>query len=58
MISPTSTSAGCSIAKAMARAIAVLRVAFERWIGEANDRDLPHLIAEALDQIDLFASRE
>ncbi|MCW3049070.1 MAG: transcriptional regulator, TetR family [Solirubrobacterales bacterium] len=39
-------------------AIAIVRVAFERWIDEANDRDLPHLIAEALDQIELFASRE
>ncbi|MCW3049092.1 MAG: regulatory protein TetR [Solirubrobacterales bacterium] len=39
-------------------AIPILRVAFERWIDDANDRDLPQLIAEALDQMEVFASRE
>jgi AcrR family transcriptional regulator len=39
-------------------AIAVLRVALERWIDKANDRDLPQLITEALDQTELFATRE
>jgi AcrR family transcriptional regulator len=37
--------------------IAVLRVAFERWIDETNDRGLPQLIAEALDQVEVFAAR-
>jgi AcrR family transcriptional regulator len=37
--------------------IAVLRVAFERWIDQANTQDLPQLIAEALDQMERFAAR-
>jgi AcrR family transcriptional regulator len=35
--------------------IAVMRVAFQRWIHDANDRDLPQLVREALDQIEVFA---
>jgi AcrR family transcriptional regulator len=30
-------------------ALAVFRVAFERWIGEENDKDLPQLIRESLE---------
>jgi AcrR family transcriptional regulator len=37
--------------------IAVMRVAFQRWIQDANDRDLPQLVREALDQIEVFAAR-
>jgi len=40
----------------LAASIAVLRVAFERWI-DYNDRELPQLVREALDQIALFATR-
>jgi AcrR family transcriptional regulator len=32
-------------------AIAVFRIAFERWIDEANERDFPELIRESLDQL-------
>jgi AcrR family transcriptional regulator len=32
-------------------AMAVFRIAFERWIDKANDRDLPELIRESLDQL-------
>jgi AcrR family transcriptional regulator len=39
-------------------AIAVFRVAFERWIDETNDREFPGLVREALDQMKLFATRE
>jgi AcrR family transcriptional regulator len=31
--------------------IAVFKVAFERWVGETEDRDLPHLIRESLDEL-------
>jgi AcrR family transcriptional regulator len=31
--------------------IAVFRVAFERWLDESNQRDLPHLIQESLDEL-------
>jgi AcrR family transcriptional regulator len=31
--------------------IAVFRVAFERWVNEANQRDLPRLIRESLDEL-------
>jgi AcrR family transcriptional regulator len=31
--------------------IAVFRVAFERWVEETNERDLPRLIRESLDQL-------
>jgi AcrR family transcriptional regulator len=31
--------------------IAVFRVAFERWVNESNQRDLPQLIRESLDQL-------
>jgi hypothetical protein len=39
-------------------AIAVLRVAFERWIDEAEVKELPQLVREALDQLEHFAARE
>jgi AcrR family transcriptional regulator len=32
-------------------AIAVFRIAFERWVDEANDRDLPEIIRESLDEM-------
>ena len=31
--------------------IAVFRVAFERWISETSQRDLPQLIRESLDEL-------
>src|ERR1039457_4463717 len=31
--------------------IAVFRIAFERWVSETNQRDLPHLIRESLDEL-------
>jgi len=31
--------------------IAVFKVAFERWINESGQRDLPHLIRESLDKL-------
>lgn len=31
--------------------IAVFRIAFERWINETNQRDLPQLIRESLDEL-------
>ena len=31
--------------------IAVFKVAFERWVDESNQRDLPQLIRESLDQL-------
>ena len=31
--------------------IAVFRVAFERWVNESNERDLPQLIRESLDEL-------
>ncbi|MDX6536232.1 MAG: hypothetical protein QOD37_573 [Gaiellales bacterium] len=37
--------------------IAVLRVAFERWIDEAEVKELPQLIHEALDLLQDFAAR-
>jgi len=37
--------------------IAVMRVAFQRWLEDADDRDLPQLVREALDQIEVFAAR-
>jgi len=36
--------------------IAVFRVAFERWIGETNGKDLPELIRESLDELKAVAS--
>ena len=35
--------------------IVVLRVAFERWINQANDRQLEQLVGESLDQIETLA---
>ena len=32
-------------------AMSVFRVAFERWVAEDNDRDLPELMHEALDEL-------
>ena len=31
--------------------IAVFRVAFERWVNESNERDLPQLIRESLNEL-------
>jgi AcrR family transcriptional regulator len=31
--------------------IAVFKIAFERWVDETNQRDLPHLIRESLDEL-------
>jgi MftR C-terminal domain len=36
--------------------IAVFRIAFERWIDDANDRDLPQLLREALAQLQAFTA--
>jgi hypothetical protein len=36
---------------AAAAAIAVSRIAFERWIQDARRRDLPELIRESLDRL-------
>jgi hypothetical protein len=31
--------------------IAVFRIAFERWVSETSQRDLPQLIRESLDEL-------
>ena len=31
--------------------IAVFKIAFERWVDESNQQDLPHLIRESLDEL-------
>ncbi|HWE13328.1 MAG TPA: TetR family transcriptional regulator [Solirubrobacteraceae bacterium] len=36
---------------------AVFKIAFERWVDESNDRDLPHLIRESLDELKLLTAR-
>jgi len=36
--------------------IAVFRVAFERWIDDANQRAFADLVSEALDQLTAFAA--
>jgi AcrR family transcriptional regulator len=36
--------------------IAVFRIAFERWVGEADERDLPQLIRESLDELKAVTS--
>jgi AcrR family transcriptional regulator len=38
--------------------IAVFRIAFERWIEEANERDFPQLIRESLDELSAVTARE
>jgi AcrR family transcriptional regulator len=38
-------------------AIAVFRIAFERWIDDANERDLPDLIRDSFDQLGALAGR-
>lgn len=35
--------------------MAIFNVAFERWIDEAKDRDLPELIEESLDELRALA---
>jgi AcrR family transcriptional regulator len=35
---------------------AVFKVAFERWVGEGNDRDLPQLIRESLDELPVLTA--
>ena len=37
--------------------IAVFRVAFERWVEESNQRDLPRLIRESLDELRAVTAR-
>lgn len=36
--------------------MAVFRVAFERWINDTNDRDLPELIRESLDELQALSA--
>jgi AcrR family transcriptional regulator len=36
--------------------IAVFRIAFERWVAEANERDLPQLLRESLDELKAVAA--
>jgi AcrR family transcriptional regulator len=36
--------------------IAVFRIAFERWVAEADERDLPQLIRESLDELKAVTS--
>ena len=36
--------------------VAVLRVAFGRWVGEPDGRDLPHVMRESLDQLRTLTS--
>ena len=36
--------------------IAVFRIAFERWVAEADERDLPELIRESLDELKAVTS--
>ena len=31
--------------------VAVLRVAFERWVSDSDDQDLSHVMRESLDQL-------
>jgi AcrR family transcriptional regulator len=38
--------------------IAVFRVAFERWIDDTNDRDLPELIRESLDELEALSAED
>jgi AcrR family transcriptional regulator len=38
--------------------IAVFRVAFEHWINETNQRDLPHIIRETLDELKAVTAGE
>ena len=38
-------------------AIAVFRVAVERWVDEANQRDLPELVRESLDELNALVER-
>lgn len=38
--------------------IAVFRVAFERWIDDTNERDLPELIRESLDELKAISGTE
>lgn len=39
-------------------AIAVFRIAFERWIDETNHRDFPQLVRESLDQLKTLTTGE
>jgi hypothetical protein len=36
----------------------VLRVAFERWLDDADAGTFPQLVREALDEMEIFATRE
>jgi AcrR family transcriptional regulator len=37
--------------------IAVFKIAFERWVTESNQQDLPHLIRESLDELRAMTAR-
>ncbi len=39
-------------------AIAVFRIAFDRWIEDTNDRDFPRLVRESLDHLKAFTAGE
>ena len=39
------------VARRRGRAVAVFRIAFERWTDETNQQDLPRLIRESLDAL-------
>jgi hypothetical protein len=38
--------------------IAVFRVAFERWVDETNQQDLPELIRESLDELKALTAED
>ena len=37
-------------------AVAVFRIAFERWVADGNERDLRELIADSLDELTALAA--
>jgi hypothetical protein len=37
--------------------MAVFRIAFERWIDDTNDRDLPELIRETLEELQALSAQ-
>ena len=44
-------TAGTSRWRPITSGIAVFKVAFERWVSESNQRDLPQLMRESLDEL-------
>jgi hypothetical protein len=45
---------GCRVSSAQGvrgAGIAVFKIAFERWISETSQRDLPRLVRESLDEL-------